>query len=390
MNLAQILSSDPPSPRGVKRLRSGSPRRQPQLPPARNQTPRSPHQNIPGIRDLWPSIYFHPPSDRTATDYGPSSPLYDIPQFDLPDQQWPPPCDSVSAHAFVRPQESKEPGQEIWQSLRRSSQSDRASTRSRSPLESQSSKNILLTSDRQHINLQGKESIDINNSFDLSDDSLFNEVSPSMAPASSRNRRTRASQPNINSNNKRGASTLFKRRCESDDGQPGPSNPTTASTQPSKKQRTGITTDHHTTNTISLTDENSDPVATSLLAKQRAEQIASQPRIDLRKKSASAADPTEDEPGASKLTSMQCTICMEQMTELTATTCGHSFCRECIDGWLGTSATGAPQGRNCPTCRMPLARDNNAAVGGKGRKKPNRGGMVALEIQVKKKNSVPR
>jgi peroxin-10 len=43
----------------------------------------------------------------------------------------------------------------------------------------------------------------------------------------------------------------------------------------------------------------------------------------------------------------ECTICLEQMKNMTATTCGHVFCHSCIQGWLNRHSV-------CPICRKKL------------------------------------
>lgn len=52
-----------------------------------------------------------------------------------------------------------------------------------------------------------------------------------------------------------------------------------------------------------------------------------------------------------RLSYLKCVICLDSPTDLTATTCGHLFCHECINAALKvTSATSGA----CPVCRRKV------------------------------------
>ena len=136
--------------------------------------------------------------------------------------------------------------------------------------------------------------------------------------------------------------------------------PTSAQRRPRSgnvRQAGGISTppQNPSVNQISLVDDddNTPHSLAATLRKQRADQIASQ-------SAASPANRQEDGAGApkkgvTKLTTMTCTVCLDSVTDLTATTCGHAFCRACLMNWVGTKAAPPQQRRpNCPACRTPL------------------------------------
>lgn len=52
-----------------------------------------------------------------------------------------------------------------------------------------------------------------------------------------------------------------------------------------------------------------------------------------------------------RLSHLKCVICLDNPTDLTATTCGHLFCHECITAALRVGQT---QTGNCPVCRRKL------------------------------------
>ncbi|KAI9790802.1 MAG: SUMO-targeted ubiquitin ligase complex subunit slx8 [Peltula sp. TS41687] len=85
-------------------------------------------------------------------------------------------------------------------------------------------------------------------------------------------------------------------------------------------------------------DENDDAMV-DVLQKQMEDQIKSQQQKE------------KDAP--SKLTSLQCIICLEPPTDLTVTSCGHLFCHGCLMPALNT---GEPSKSKCPVCRRPVNR----------------------------------
>jgi hypothetical protein len=103
--------------------------------------------------------------------------------------------------------------------------------------------------------------------------------------------------------------------------------------------------------------QDSDPdtaALTSTLQKQRADAISSQFNND-------------NGGEKSKLNTLQCTVCLDTPTDLTATSCGHTFCYACLMDWLVAAekeAGGGPGGRrsNCPACRKPISRNKKGDV----------------------------
>lgn len=62
--------------------------------------------------------------------------------------------------------------------------------------------------------------------------------------------------------------------------------------------------------------------------------------------------PQPDDP---RLSHLKCVICLDTPTDLTATTCGHLYCHECITSAL--KATTTPSGSasgTCPVCRRKV------------------------------------
>lgn len=103
-----------------------------------------------------------------------------------------------------------------------------------------------------------------------------------------------------------------------------------------------------------------------VLQRQRAEQIASQSQAGPSASSthpnntAATIHPTTSpanpkNPGHTKLTTLSCSVCLESPTDLTATTCGHAFCRSCLMDWLVSSDRDQPRRPNCPACRKGLS-----------------------------------
>jgi len=114
--------------------------------------------------------------------------------------------------------------------------------------------------------------------------------------------------------------------------------------------------------------QDSDPdnaALSSTLAKQRADAITSQ------------ASKNTDAAGKSKLNTLQCTVCLDTPTDLTATSCGHTFCYTCLMDWLVAAdrdAGGGGRRSNCPACRKPISR-------------VKKGDVVPLQIKVMKRRA---
>lgn len=114
-------------------------------------------------------------------------------------------------------------------------------------------------------------------------------------------------------------------------------------------------------------DSDPDDIAlSSTLGKQRFDAIASQ--------SASSAIKPGSSPltrGQTKLNTLQCTVCLDTPKDLTATSCGHTFCYACLMDWLIAAERDGGGGRrsNCPACRKTISR-------------VKKGDVIPLEIKV--------
>lgn len=66
-----------------------------------------------------------------------------------------------------------------------------------------------------------------------------------------------------------------------------------------------------------------------------------------------SADPVQrqSEPEDPRLSFLKCVICLDTPTDLTATTCGHLFCHECITAALRVTSSASG---NCPSCRRKV------------------------------------
>lgn len=118
---------------------------------------------------------------------------------------------------------------------------------------------------------------------------------------------------------------------------------------------------------LSLDSDPDDIALSSTLGKQRFDAIASQ-------SASSAIKPTTspNSRGHTKLNTLQCTVCLDTPKDLTATSCGHTFCHSCLMDWLvAAERDGGGQGRrsNCPACRKPISR-------------VKKGDIIPLEIKV--------
>ncbi|KAL6721633.1 hypothetical protein ACLMJK_000737 [Lecanora helva] len=86
-----------------------------------------------------------------------------------------------------------------------------------------------------------------------------------------------------------------------------------------------------------------------------------------------------------KLSTLQCIICMENMKDITATSCGHLFCHSCLMEALiagenqGDAGKGIPK---CPVCRKKVVRPSATD------KRVTRHDVVPLTIKLKVRSQV--
>jgi len=85
-------------------------------------------------------------------------------------------------------------------------------------------------------------------------------------------------------------------------------------------------------------------------------------------------------PRVARLGGLQCVICMDSFTDITATPCGHLFCHACINEALiaGENRGGAYSQPSCPFCRNAVYRNPNNSSRQKYR------GLVPLEFKVRR------
>ncbi|KAI9716269.1 MAG: hypothetical protein M1812_005494 [Candelaria pacifica] len=131
---------------------------------------------------------------------------------------------------------------------------------------------------------------------------------------------------------------------------------------------------------VDLLDIDDDSGLSALLQKQRADEAK--------------AKPTEgqDTPNFSRL---QCIICLETPTDLTATSCGHLFCHTCVmealiagESQALRAGEFAPATKSkCPVCRQRISREP-PKFASKASSRP--GFLVPLELKLQKKASIAK
>ncbi|KAL8857539.1 MAG: hypothetical protein Q9178_005867 [Gyalolechia marmorata] len=120
---------------------------------------------------------------------------------------------------------------------------------------------------------------------------------------------------------------------------------------------------------LDLVDINDDGGLSKVLEQQQAAVIKEQ------------QGPPKDVP--TKLSNVQCIICMEPMTDMTVTHCGHIFCHTCIMEALIAGENQGEPGKGtskCPVCRKKVARPKE-----KSRDKRE---VIPLEIKLVTRSSL--
>ncbi|KAI9720108.1 MAG: SUMO-targeted ubiquitin ligase complex subunit slx8 [Chrysothrix sp. TS-e1954] len=194
-----------------------------------------------------------------------------------------------------------------------------------------------------------------------------------------------ASSPSLSSKPK-----TRKKRARSPTDAAGPSRPkrrrTSVSVVIPKNDETEVKAESQESQpeVIDLADVDDESSLQETLKKQRAEQVQAQTEdLDVKKGK------------GTKLTMMNCTVCLDSPTDLTATICGmsittsrslthtdsvagHAFCRGCLMSWLASSSKrNHPRHPNCPACRTAI------------NQRTKLGGVVNLEIMMKRKTKKP-
>ncbi|KAL9117899.1 MAG: hypothetical protein Q9187_005559 [Circinaria calcarea] len=80
-----------------------------------------------------------------------------------------------------------------------------------------------------------------------------------------------------------------------------------------------------------------------------------------------------------------CVVCMESMTNITSTHCGHLFCHTCLmEALIAGENQGSDAGKTlsrCPICRKKVLR---------GKDKKSSGMIIPLELKVRSKSTVAK
>ncbi|KAL9102106.1 MAG: hypothetical protein Q9163_002710 [Psora crenata] len=94
---------------------------------------------------------------------------------------------------------------------------------------------------------------------------------------------------------------------------------------------------------IDLRDIESEPDLARVLEQQRINTVKAQ---------------QEEADKPTKLANLTCVVCMEEMTNITATHCGHLFCHTCLMEALiaGENQLSEPGKAKCPICRKKVKR----------------------------------
>ncbi|TLD23093.1 hypothetical protein PspLS_07162 [Pyricularia sp. CBS 133598] len=136
------------------------------------------------------------------------------------------------------------------------------------------------------------------------------------------------------------------------------SNSSPPSTSESTKLRAprrlpGRASDHNTRPRPGAEEDEDEDEWEQPLAKRRRLGLANTEVIDLVDAETAPAPPKPTKPKSAnqiRLSSLQCSICMDDMTCLTSTHCGHLFCGGCLHSALHVNATK----RVCPICRQKI------------------------------------
>ncbi|KAI9703130.1 MAG: SUMO-targeted ubiquitin ligase complex subunit slx8 [Candelina mexicana] len=131
---------------------------------------------------------------------------------------------------------------------------------------------------------------------------------------------------------------------------------------------------------VNLLDIDDDSGLSALLQKQRADEAKANQKEG------------QEMPRISKL---QCIICLETPTDLTATSCGHLFCHTCVmealiagESQAARAGESAPATKSkCPVCRQRISREASK-FSSKASSKP--GFLVPLELKLQNKASIAK
>ncbi|KAL9593859.1 MAG: hypothetical protein Q9179_005658, partial [Wetmoreana sp. 5 TL-2023] len=127
---------------------------------------------------------------------------------------------------------------------------------------------------------------------------------------------------------------------------------------------------------IDLVDIDDDTSLSRILEQQQAAAIKAQSQT---------GGGAEGGNGSIKLSNVTCIICMESMTDMTVTHCGHLFCHTCIMEALIAGENQGEPGKGtskCPVCRKKVTRPT------KERKSRDKRDLIPLEIKCVTRSSL--
>ncbi|KAL8887235.1 MAG: hypothetical protein Q9215_005169 [Flavoplaca cf. flavocitrina] len=155
---------------------------------------------------------------------------------------------------------------------------------------------------------------------------------------------------------------ITRKRRASGASRETPSPPSRNSKRP-KLERPGSGREKEEVEHLDLVDVDDDGELSRVLEQQSAAAIKAQ------------QGPQGDVP--TKLSNTQCVICMEPMTDMTVTHCGHIFCHTCIMEALIAGENQSEPGKvtsRCPVCRKKVARPKE--------KSKDKRDLIPLEIKL--------
>ncbi|KAI4261129.1 MAG: hypothetical protein L6R42_003669 [Xanthoria sp. 1 TBL-2021] len=165
--------------------------------------------------------------------------------------------------------------------------------------------------------------------------------------------------------------TLTRKRRASGAGREIPESPPPRNGKRPKLENTGMGRGKEEVEHLDLVDIDGDEGLSKVLEQQSAARIKEQ------------QGPQGDVP--IKLSNVQCIICMEPMTDMSVTHCGHIFCHTCIMEALIAGENQGEPGKGtskCPVCRKKVARPKE--------KSKDKREVIPLEIKCVTRSSLAK